>query len=160
MSQNPTALIALLEQAEAARDEAIGQFEGSRKAHEGAQKQLQSLHDFRQQYQDRWQHQFKQAGGMEIMRCYQDFMTRMGEAEAEQRRRTEHAGVYAERCRAMLIERERKVAAVSRLIERRGQEQSLKDQRRDQKATDEMAARLSSSGGGLMSAKSVTSSSF
>jgi molybdenum-dependent DNA-binding transcriptional regulator ModE len=59
-----------------------------------------------------------------------------------------------------LIERERKVAAVSRLIERRGQEQSLKDQRRDQKATDEMAARLSSSGGGLMSAKSVTSSSF
>jgi flagellar FliJ protein len=135
-------LIALLEQAQAARDEAFAQFESGRRAHDTARQQLQSLHDFRRQYQERWQNQFRQSGGMEIMRCYQDFMTRMADAESEQQRRTEAARVYMERCQAVLLERERKVAAVDKLLDRREKEQFLREQRRDQKATDELAARL------------------
>jgi flagellar protein FliJ len=145
-------LIALLEQAQAARDEAFAQFESGRRAHDTARQQLQSLHDFRKQYQDRWQQQFSHSGGMEIMRCYQDFMTRMTDAESEQQRRTEAARVYMERCQAVLIERERKVAAVDKLLDRREREQALKQDRRDQKATDEMAARL------YASARSASSS--
>lgn len=145
MSNSMQPLKALLEQAQTARDEAFAQYESGRRAHETAKQQLQSLHDFRKQYQERWQGQFRQSGGMEIMRCYQDFMTRMGDAEAEQQRRTEAARVFMERCQAMLLERERKVAAVEKLMERRASEQALKEQRRDQKATDEMAARLRAS---------------
>ncbi len=152
MSSPQQPLIALLEQAQAARDEAFAQFESGRRAHDTARQQLQSLHDFRKQYQDRWQQQFSHSGGMEIMRCYQDFMTRMADAEAEQQRRTETARVYMERCQAVLIERERKVAAVDKLLDRREREQALRQDRRDQKATDEMAARL------YASARSASSS--
>ncbi len=152
--------MALLEQAEAARGEAVQQFERGRQAHDTARQQLQSLHDFRKQYQDRWQQQFRQAGGMEIMRCYQDFMTRMSEAELEQQRRAEQAHSYLERCRTLLIERERKVTAVTRLMERRAGEMLLKEQRRDQKATDEVAARLHAANrSGPLSAMPVSGSS-
>lgn len=137
-----SSLNTILEQAETERDAAMGQFEVSRKAHEGARQQLQSLHDFRNQYQARWQSQFQQAGGMEILRCYQDFMARLTEAEVEQQRRTEYSRSVSERCRLALIERERKVAAVTQLIQRREKEEQAKANRRDQKATDEMAARL------------------
>lgn len=137
-----SSLNTILEQAESARDEALAQFEVSRKAHEGARQQLQSLHDFRAQYQARWKSQFQQAGGMEIMRCYQDFMARLTEAEVEQQKRTVQAQTTAERYRLQLIERERRVAAVSQLIQRREKEEMTKENRRDQKATDELAARL------------------
>jgi flagellar protein FliJ len=158
MSQTPNPLTALLEQAESARDEALSQFESGRKAHEMARQQLQSLHDFRQDYQQRWQQQFRQASGMEIMRSYQDFMTRMSEAEAEQQRRVEQSLSHLERCRAMLIERERKVAAVTKLMQRRAGEHALKEQRRDQKATDETASRLHTSNrGGPLSAMPASS---
>ncbi len=158
MSQTPNALTALLEQAETARDEALSQFESGRKAHEVARQQLQSLHDFRQDYQQRWQQQFRQASGMEIMRSYQDFMARMSEAELEQQRRLEQAQSHQERCRVMLIERERKVAAVSKLMQRRADEHALKEQRRDQKATDETASRLHTSNrGGPLSAMPASS---
>lgn len=147
-------LITLLEQAEEARDTALAQFEVSRKSHEGARQQLQSLQDFREQYQTRWQSQFRQAGGMEIMRCYQDFMARLGEAVGDQDKRCEQFRLAMERCRGELIERERRVAAVSQLLQRREKEQAQREQRREQKATDELAARLMASApAGPMSAK-------
>jgi flagellar FliJ protein len=159
VSQAPQALSALLEQVQTERDEALSQFEQGRKAHENARQQLQSLHDFRQQYQDRWQQQFRQASGMEIMRSYQEFMNRLSEAESEQTRRVELAASSIERLRAVVIERERKVAAVTKLMERRASEQSLKEQRRDQKATDEMASRLHASNrSGPLSAMPASSS--
>jgi flagellar protein FliJ len=146
-------LITLLEQAEEARDAALAQFEVSRKAHEGSRQQLQSLQDFRDQYQTRWQTQFRQAGGMEIMRCYQDFMARLGDAVNDQHRRCEQFSQAMERCRTELIERERKVAAVTQLLQRREKEQAQREMRREQKATDELAARLMASAPGPLSAK-------
>ena len=150
-------LLTVLDQAESARDEAMACLENARKASEASRQQLQSLHDFRAQYQTRWQSQFRQSGGMEIMRCYTDFMARLADAEAEQQRRTDQTKAVVEHCRAALVERERKVAAVTQLIRRRAQEQSLQEQRRDQKATDEMAARLMSSSPGPLSTGAVTS---
>jgi flagellar FliJ protein len=146
-------LITLLEQAEEARDAALAQFEVSRKAHEGSRQQLQSLQDFRDQYQTRWQTQFRQAGGMEIMRCYQDFMARLGDAVNDQHRRCEQFSQAMERCRTELIERERKVAAVTQLLQRREKEQAQREMRREQKATDELAARLMASAPSPLSAK-------
>lgn len=135
------ALWMVLSTAEKARDEALSTLEAARQVAEQARQQAQSLSDWRQDYQRRWQTQFQQSGGMEILRCYQDFMARLADAVNEQDKRVDIAQQHMARCREALIERERRVAAVSQLIERRQAEQQLRQQRQDQKATDEMAAR-------------------
>jgi len=134
-------LLMLLESAEKARDDAVTQLEGARRAHEAARQQAQSLADWRKEYQQRWSNQFAKSGGMEIMRCYQDFTLRLGDAVSEQDKRVNQASLFMEQCRAQLIERERRVAAVGQLIDRRQTEQMLREQRQDQKATDEQASR-------------------
>lgn len=140
MSANQ-ALLMVLETAEKARDEAMSELESRRRTHEAARQQAQSLDDWRKEYQRRWQTQFKQSGGMEIIRCYQDFMNRLAEAVGEQERRVAQAERHVELGRVELIERERKVAAVARLIDKRQAELLHKQNRQEQKATDEMAAR-------------------
>ncbi|RZI84441.1 MAG: flagellar export protein FliJ [Rubrivivax sp.] len=134
-------LLTLLESAEKARDDAVSQMEGARRAHEAARQQAQSLTDWRKEYQQRWSAQFAKSGGMEIMRCYQDFTARLGDAVSEQDKRVNQAAQFMEQCRLQLIERERKVAAVGQLIDRRQFEHSQRQERQEQKATDEQAAR-------------------
>lgn len=134
-------LLLVLEGAEKARDDAKSEMEAARRTHEAARQQAQSLHDWRQEYQTRWQSQFRQSGGVEIVRCYQEFMLRLADAVSEQDRKVEQTRQYMERCRELLIERERKVIAVGQLIERRQQEAALIQRRQEQKATDEMASR-------------------
>lgn len=158
MNNATNPLFAVLSHSEEARDEALGEFEKARQNVESAKAQLQSLHDFRQQYQVRWQEQFSRSGGVEIMRCYNEFMARMTEAETEQQRRVEHVKTVQERCRLELVERERRVAAVSLLMQKREQEHQRKENRRDQKATDELAARLGSGNNQGMSSLSGLSS--
>jgi len=138
-TQSPLMLV--LEAAEKARDAAVADLEGARRAYEAARQQSQSLTDWRREYQTKWQAQFRHAGGMEIMRCYQDFMQRLADAVSDQDKRVEQARVYMAHCREQLIERERKVAAVAQLMDRRQAEMQLAENRRDQKATDEIAAR-------------------
>ncbi|MGE5452250.1 MAG: flagellar export protein FliJ [Acidobacteriota bacterium] len=151
-------LLMVLEAAEKARDDAKSEMEAGRRAHEAARQQAQSLHDWRREYQTKWQSQFRQSGGMEIIRCYQDFMQRLGEAVSEQDRRVEQTQVYLDRCRELLIERERKVVAVGQLIERRQQEAALAQRRQEQKATDEMASRASRANAQVLGADSHHSS--
>jgi flagellar protein FliJ len=161
MSSTPSPLLLVLEAAEKARDAALADLDGARKNYDGARQQAQSLTDWRKEYQNRWQNQFRQSGGMEIMRCYQDFMLRLGDAVSDQDKRVEQARVYMERCREQLIERERKVAAVGQLIERRQAEQLLAQNRREQKSTDEMAARAGRGTQGFGSGSSpMTSGSY
>jgi flagellar FliJ protein len=146
-TQSPLMLV--LEAAEKARDAAVAEMEGARRAYEAARQQSQSLTDWRREYQNKWQSQFRQVGGMEIMRCYQDFMQRLAEAVSDQDKRVEQARVVMERCREQLIERERKVAAVSQLMDRRQAELTMAQNRREQKATDEVAARAGRSSQGF-----------
>lgn len=155
-------LLLVLEAAEKARDAALSELEGGRKAYEAARQQAQSLHDWRREYQTKWQAQFRQSGGMEIIRCYQDFMQRLAEAVAEQDRRVEQTSLYMDRCRQLLIERERRVAAVGQLIERRQQEAAQMRNRLEQKATDEIASRAgrTNAQSGLTGGNHLTSNSF
>jgi flagellar FliJ protein len=151
-------LLMVLESAEKARDEALSAMEAGRKAHEGARQQAQSLSDWRGEYEQRWQTQFRQSGGMEIMRCYQDFMLRLAEAVTDQDRKVEFAKNHLERLRLQLIERERKVAAVAQLIDRRHAESMHRSSRQEQKATDEIAARSALNTSGMGSGGSPMSS--
>lgn len=153
-------LLILLDSAEKARDDAVSQMENARRAHEAARQQAQSLADWRKEYQQRWSSQFAKSGGMEIMRCYQDFTARLGDAVSEQDKRVDQAALFMEQCRLQLIERERKVAAVGQLIDRRQLESAQREQRRDQKATDEQAARAGRGGGSPMSSSMGSATSF
>ena len=134
-------LLIVLEAAEKARDEAVAVHEARRKTYEAARQQAQSLTDWRRDYQNRWQAQFRQSGGMEIVRCYQDFMQRLGDTVGAQDQQVAQAQALMERARLELVERERRVAAVSKLIEKRVLEQRTRQARQEQKATDEVASR-------------------
>jgi len=142
MSPNLSSLLMMLEAAERERDDARAELEAVRQGLEGAERQAQSLHDWRRDYQNRWQSQFRQSGGMEIMRCYQDFMQRLGTAVQDQDVKVDQARAQMERSQAALLERERKVAAITQLMERRQSEWQRQQDRQEQKATDELAARL------------------
>ncbi len=142
MNAQSASLLVLLETAERARDEALAELERARQMAEAARRQAQSLTDWRRDYQSRWQAQFRQVGGMEIMRCYQDFMLRLGDAVSDQDVKVAQARALEERCQANLLEHERKVAAIAQLLERRQLEWQRQQARQEQKATDEQAARL------------------
>jgi flagellar protein FliJ len=140
---HPTqSLFVVLEQAKSSRDHAFMLLESSRKILEDARYKLNSLHNFRQQYEERWQGQFRLAGGMEIVRCYQDFMARLTSAVDEQAKRVDHLQRDHEMRRTDLLECERKLSAVEKLIERRQQEMLVSTMRKEQRDTDEMATRL------------------
>ena len=108
-------LLTLLEQAQRERDESLSAMERGRKSVQEALAQAQSLRDWRNDYQARWGARFQQGGRVEIIRCYQDFMSRLDKALEDH---------------------------VTQLIERRQRELALAEQRIEQKMNDELAARL------------------
>jgi flagellar FliJ protein len=134
-------LLALLAHAERERDSATAQRQRARMAQESAQSQADQLLGYRGDYERRWGAQFALEGKIELLHCYQGFMERLTLAVEQQRRIADHAAVQLERAQAALIEQELKVASVRKLIERRMHERRLQADRRDQKQTDEFAAR-------------------
>lgn len=143
MSMPANSLSTVLDQAHNDRDQACVLLESSRKVLEDARFKLQSLQEFRAQYEQRWQGQFKQAGGMEILRCYQDFMGRLSDAVNDQMARVGLLEKDHHQRRQVLIEAERRVSAIQKVVERRQQELALHTARKEQRDTDELATRLS-----------------
>ena len=134
-------LSTLLEHAEAERDAALAALRNTEAAAAAAQGQLDQLQEYRTQYQQRWSTQFRQAGSIELMQCYQGFGQRLDQAITQQSQIVAQAEQRAQQARAVVLEREQRVAAVRKLIERRQQEQNRVAERRDQRATDEAAQR-------------------
>jgi flagellar FliJ protein len=131
----------LLECAQRERDEAIARLEQTRAAHQAAADQAQALGQWRSEYAQRWQSQFAQGASAEIVRCYQDFMARLTQAMSEQELVVNRTHSSLEAARAILAAREQRMAAVEQLIERRMREVTALARRREQKDTDEQAAR-------------------
>ena len=134
-------LTTLLEHAEAERDAALTALRHTEAGAAAAQGQLDQLQEYRTQYQQRWSTQFRQAGSIELMQCYQGFAQRLEQAITQQGQIAAQAEQRAQHARAVVLEREQRVAAVRKLIERRQQEQHRVAERRDQRATDEAAQR-------------------
>jgi len=134
-------LISLIEVAERERDDALARFERMRQAAQAAQDQGQALRQWRGEYVARWQTQFQTGSSVEIVRCYQEFMARLAQAIAEQDIAIERTRNSLEAARQLLQAREQRLAAVGQLIDRRRREQAQAESRREQKATDEQAAR-------------------
>ena len=139
---NVHALALALEQAEKQRDEAQAIYQRAAAAAEGAQAQAQQLLSYRSDYQLRWSEQFKREGRMEILHCYQGFMGRLNMAIDQQDAVMQRTRAQVEAARQTLLERETRVAAIRKMIERREEQAQAQQARREQKATDEQAARL------------------
>jgi flagellar FliJ protein len=136
-----TSLHLLLEREEAERDAAALTLRQAQDHLQRLQLQMTQFAQHRADYIARWQQQFHQAGGIEIVQCYRSFMQRLDQAMAQltlQQRQAEH---NLQRQRHRLVEAEKRVAAIGKLISRRVETHQRAEQRREQKQTDEAAQR-------------------
>lgn len=134
-------LMALLGQAERERDAAVALMQQASEAFAAAQNQAEQLVLYRSEYEGRFREQFSKNSSVSILQCYQGFSSRLTQAIEQQKQ----IAVYAERkvaeAKQGLLDQEMRVASVRKLLERRITEQRLAADRRDQKQTDEFAAR-------------------
>jgi flagellar protein FliJ len=132
----------LLERDERWRDEALSALQACERQAQLAQEQAEGLLTYRSDYRQRWTAQFAQGTSMDILRCYQGFVERLEQAIEAQQGAAAQARSRVDSARAVVRQREIKLATVRRLIERREQAQALTQQRRDQKSNDEAAQRM------------------
>lgn len=135
------ALLTLLERETATRDEAAVALRQAVEHRDRVLAQAQQLAAYRSEYVQRWQAQFAQSAPIEILTCYRSFMARLDQAVGQQEALSERARISAARNRELLVDAERRVAAVRKLIERREAEFRKVMDRREQKITDEAAQR-------------------
>ncbi len=145
-------LLALLALAEGERDSSLAACRRAARAAEAAAGQSEQLVTYRSDYEQRWTSQFRTEGTMPVVHCYQGFMTRLGQAVSHQDLVLRKATEQLQAAEQALRQHELRVASVRKLIERRQLELRLSADRRDQKATDEFAARAASRTSGFNSA--------
>lgn len=107
-----------------------------------AGEQRDQLIAYRGDYQTRWAGQFSRGATMHILQCYRSFMLRLDQAVALQTRQAEQAELRLAQARQDLLEAERRVASVRKLIERRVAEMAHVGRQREQKLSDEQAQRM------------------
>ncbi|MEO8154822.1 MAG: flagellar export protein FliJ [Rhizobacter sp.] len=142
-SGNPSLdpLMSLLSQAERERDTALTAMQRASETHLAALTQADQLIAYRSEYEARFREQFSRKSSIEILQCYQGFSARLGQAIDQQQQVTGHAALRLEQSRGALRDQEMRVASVRKLLERRLHELRQVTDRRDQKQTDEFAAR-------------------
>lgn len=134
-------LLLLLEREEAERDQALRRLQHAEDEARRAQSQAEMLLAYREEYRQRWSAQFARGGSMTVVQCYQGFMARLEQAIAQQQRQVGAAQQHAEQCRAALAAQQVRVSSVRKLLERRERDLQQRAARREQKTTDETAAR-------------------
>jgi flagellar FliJ protein len=137
----------VLEHARAERDAAFAGLRQAEAAAAAARGQAEQLETYRADYRRRWTGRFRESGTIGLLQCVQGFAGRLDQAIAMQSDAVRQSEARVERARAALLERERRVAAVEKLIARRQAEIRLDADRREQRQTDETAARLSAARG-------------
>ncbi len=134
-------LMALLGQAERERDDALADMQRANEVHTAALTQAEQLVAYRGEYEARFREQFSKKSSIDILQCYQGFSARLGQAIDQQHQVAGHAALRVEQSRERLRDQEMRVASVRKLLERRVTELRQMADRRDQKQTDEFAAR-------------------
>ena len=139
---DPNPLAALLAQSERQRDIAVAEQAKAKNDSDNAAAQVAQLRDYRRDYEQRWSAQFCKEGQIQLVLCYQGFMTRLSEAIDQQTLATELASVRHEQAVVAVRGHELQLASVRRLVERRLAERRGEAHRSDQKQTDEQASRM------------------
>jgi flagellar FliJ protein len=140
------ALKTVLEQAEIERNAALARLQRADEALRAARAQHEQLLAYRDDYRRRAPALAGKAANIELVRCHQGFMQRLEQAVDQHRAQLHTLEQQAEVQREALLEREMRVAAVRKLIERRAQEQSHAVGRREQRHSDELAQRMAWAG--------------
>ena len=135
------ALTVLLAQNLRQRDAAIAEHLRAQAASRAAAAQAEQLRTYRHEYAQRWRTQFAVKGQIEVVHCYQIFMDRLTQAVEHQTRIEANAAQQVTHALAALTAAELRCASVRKLIERRTLEHRLAAERREQKHSDEFAAR-------------------
>jgi len=107
-----------------------------------AREQREQLLAYRGEYESRWSAQFNLGSTMDILMHYRSFMQRLDQAVVVQTRQAELAELQLAQARRALMECERRLASVRKLIERRAAEIAHAGRQREQKQTDEQAQRM------------------
>jgi flagellar protein FliJ len=134
-------LFALLAVAEGERDHSLAECRRAARSAEIASQQGEQLIGYRSDYEQRWTTRFRTEGSMPVVHCYQGFMNRLGQAVSHQDQVIRKAAEQLAAAEQSLRQHELRVASVRKLIERRELELRVSADRREQKATDEFAAR-------------------
>ncbi len=134
-------LMTLLGQVERERDDLALTCQRAAQAQQTAATQAGQLLTYRREYEQRWAHQFRTDGRMELVTCYRGFMERLTQAVEQQKAVAAQADAELDTARLALRDGEVRVASVRKLIERRVAEAHTAAQRREQKASDEFASR-------------------
>ena len=134
-------LTVLLTQNERQRDAALAEHLRAQAASRAAAVQADQLRTYRREYEQRWHAQFSIEGRIELVHCFHGFMQRLTQAVEHQARIEDQAALHVKRALAAVAAAELRCASVRKLIERRTQEQRLGAERREQKQSDEFAAR-------------------
>lgn len=132
----------LLEREQTERDAALAAFQAAQNQQAGAQAQAEQLLQYRSEYRANWSSRFAQGASMDIVRCYHGFVDRLDQAIAQQSLVLIRAQEQVQAARERLLQSERRVASVSKLITRRQLAMAQAAGRREQKALDESAQRL------------------
>jgi len=135
-------LAALVAQIERQRDLALADQVKAQAASAAARTQAEQLVTYRREYEQRWSASFTREGHIELVRCYQGFMERLGQAVEQQERVAAHAEAALARAQATVREHETQLAATKKLLERRLAEGRGAALRHEQQQTDELAARV------------------
>lgn len=131
----------LLERAEAERDAAQAQLKVVEQQTRHARNQADDLHQYRNEYDQRWVARFQQSGTPVLVQCHRNFGQRLDQAIDLQQTTAQQLDQRSQQARRLLLEREQRVAAVRKLIQRRQAEAQRVTDQREQRSTDEAAQR-------------------
>lgn len=141
--RDPLASLKLLhEHASAERDAALLALRQAEAALAAAAQQTAQLGSWREQFDARWGQRFRDRGASAtLVQVQQGFGARLDQAITMQHTQQRQAQERLDAARTVLVEREQRVASVSKLIERRTREAQRLGARREQRLTDEAAQR-------------------
>ena len=113
-----------------------------------ARRQLDQLYRFQGEYQERLRQATASGMGIQQLRDYQSFLVKMRGAIEHQMREADNAGQRWEAAHKQWLELRQKVKAYETLAERHRAQESRRQERTEQKLTDERAGgNLAHSGG-------------
>jgi flagellar FliJ protein len=133
------ALLQLLDHERRGRDAALLGLHDAEGSAGQADAQAEALAAYRSEYVERWSARFRQPGSASLLLCYQSFMQRLEQAIAQQRAIVQLAHERLEQARRALVDNERRVASVEKLIERRARQEQHRAARHEQAHSDEIA---------------------
>ena len=134
-------LRALLSQTERQRDAAVAEQLAAEAEHRAAQAKVEQLVTYRREYEARWHNEFCREGKIELVRCYQGFVTRLTQAVEQQQRAAGHAAARITQAMALVREHDMRTSALKKLVERRLKEHQAGATRAEQRDSDERATR-------------------